>query len=95
MTERKTRRILGITKKTAGETGGITGGRLAHPVFLIRRLELTRSVRRTIPIPNTSAFAILKKSLEYKGKSPIPTSWEEKGQKTAEAGLYTMASSRR
>jgi len=48
-----------------------------------------------MPIPNTSPFAMLKKSLEYDEKNPIPTSCEDKGQNTAEDDLYTRTSSRR
>jgi hypothetical protein len=95
MRERNTRRTPGIAAKTAGGIGIVTGGILAHPVFFIRRLKLTTNTRRRIPRAKTSPFAILRKSLEYEGKIPIPTSCEDKGQNTAEAGLYTSASSRR
>ena len=95
MRERKTIRIFGIAEKTPGGTGVITGMILAHRVFFKKRLKLTTIASRRIPIPKTSPLAIPRKSLEYKGKIPIPTSCEEKGQKTAEAGLYTRASSRR
>ncbi len=70
--ERNTRRILGIAENTAGGTGVITGGRLAHPVFFKRILELTMSTRRIIPIPKTSAFAILKEIPRIQRKDSNP-----------------------
>ena len=93
--ERNTTTIFTIAEKGAGGSGLIFMGRAVHPVLLRWILAPTVSRRRRIPIPNTSPFAMLKKSLEYDGKNPIPTSCEDTGQNTADAGLYTKTSSRR